>query len=318
MPVLPLRNTVVTAASVLMKDICAAVYAEIDANSDWTIPQHAAVTAGAPGSFAMVLRNPSGSVELTVINNGSQAAPSATSVRLGINPDGDADPILDATNPAASAANFSGLDLGMLQTQTPQNVQFLLFEYADSITVLFPRAARTAHPNGWHWGTAWQQPITALADGAPLVALDGNIIYNNLPNTSTAGGNWAPNNFSNGLLSRRRIHFGQSVSNFLAGINAPWSEPGSGANRLGARVPTTVAAYQYGTHNVAWPIAYGNLSNNCADNGWVSKYLRIAPPSKPPNQFWYFGGQEQYMVIGTSTANSSLCIPVLPGFNPTP
>lgn len=318
MSIIPIRMVNLVAASVEMKDIMAVAHADINANSTWLVPNETPTdpTVG-PGSYSMTLRSPSGGVELNLINSGTPAAPSATTVKQGINPDGSADPILDSTAPWVSSLNFSGADGGFAHSATPGNVEFILVEWADAIMLLFKNAARTLMPAGWHFGKIMQTPIGALASSGSL-RMDGHMILSGVPREGS-GDVWGST--SQGCPQRRRIATGQSVSTSGSGISASWAQ-GIAGQRIVSRIPASVdSAYIYGpaAERVLWPVVLSHQHTTAnSDHGWLMKYLRFTPEIMPPFSFFRVGIEDQYMVIGTSTANSGLAIPIIDGFIPNP
>jgi hypothetical protein len=323
MSVVPLRNVVLTAVSTDVEDVMAAIYADMFANSTWVLTNEYGTTGppGPDGGYSFTAQNPSGSLELNIKNNGTQGAPSLTDVRLGINPDGSADPIADSRTPSASAANFSGTDEGALRTATIGNVEFILIEWDVALMVLFKDATRTFTPGGWYWGQCLLQPIAALASGSGNVRLDGNIIFGPVPGGESTA--WASNVTAGSSLQRRRIAVGQSVKTANAGITGSWSEASSAFNRLYCpRDATPDSYYRYGPGlervTFAFDFQIGNGLTHAADQGWISRHLRSVPELLPPFSFWEVGGVNHYMVINNTAANSRCAIPILSPFNPNP
>jgi hypothetical protein len=317
MSIVPIRNVNLTAATPDMEGVFAAVNADIAANSTWLVTQSDTVSPpGAPGAFANTLQSPSGGVELTMINAGvSQASPSSNLARFGINPDGSADPVLDALNPQASAANFSGVDNGRTMTTNIANPEFILIEWADAIMILFKNATRTTFPNGWFWGKIWQQPIPALENSGTL-RLDGHVIMNNVPNIGGQG--WAVASLSGGAPCRRRIATGQGLDTSLGGKDSSWGEAATSQSLSSGPIPLTDDAYKYAGQRIVWPVTYHSINNNASDRGWLAKYLRLTSQLLQPYAMWRVSGSDQYMVIGTSAADTPLCVPIIPGFDPIP
>ena len=321
MSVLPVRNVVLTAASTDVADVQAAVYADLLANSTWTLPNQDPITAGAPGSYAFTARNPTGTIELNIKNAGTPAAPALTAVRLGINPDGVGDPILNASAPSSSAANFSGTDDGRLTLAANGNAEVLLFEFDDSLMVLFKDAARTYTPGGWYWGKTLIEPIAALTSTGNL-RIDGHCIFG--PTPGTVADQWLSNHTTNYSPTRRRIALGKESSSAGSGITGSWADPTAAA--IGLYQPTLQpidAIYKYGplleriVHaGVLKSVAQGSASS---DTGLICKHLRMSSAQLLfPFDFWSVGGVAQYMVIGPSAAWSGLCIPVRVPFDPNP
>jgi hypothetical protein len=312
---------VLTAASVSVVDVMAAIYADMDANSTWVMTEETQITGPSdPGDFSWTAQSPSGDVELNCLNNGTPGAPSATAVRLGINPDGSADPITDSEQPWLSAANFSGNDGGRIYDAAVANTEFLLIEYDNALMVLFKNAARTTTPIGWYWGKCWLQPVTLL-EGVSDIALDGNVAHGGAPGDGSGG--WVSVVGSSGVVARRRIAPGQTVDTVNAGTAGSWADPSGGAFSLIAPQQATNAAYYaYGPSNetVAFPIALSaqNGITHNADQGWLSRHIRAVPETLDPFEFWQAGGVNQYMVIGTAAAAQRTAIVIKAPFNPNP
>ena len=318
MSVLPLRSVNLTAATLDMVGVFAAIYADIVANSTWTAThQTTTIPAGALGAFSMTLRSPSGAVEINLINGGTALSPSATVAKLGINPDGSADPSTLSNDPQASALNFSGVDNGWALTQTIQHAEFILVEWDDSLMVLFKNNIRTTFPNGWHLGKIWQQPIPKLENTGDL-RLDGHVVMGNVPAVAS-GTAWVSNNASGGSLFRRRISVGNTINTTISGKGGAWAQPVSGQSLTSYPLSVNDATYIYaGTQRIVVPVEYHQVNANSADKGWLAKYLRLTSPILQPYALWRVSSVDQYLVIGNTTAVSPLCIPILPGFDPTP
>lgn len=322
MSVVPLRNVVLTAASVDWEDIFATIYADMLANSTWLLTNEFGSTGppGPDGGFSFTAQSPDGTIELNFLNDGTQGSPSLTDFRIGVNPDGSADPITDSRNPSASAANFSGADDGKLQSYTPANTEFILIEWDHAIMVLFKDAGRTATPLGIYLGECLLQPITAL-ESSGAVRLDGTVVFGAIPDKTASG--WASVVGTTGADMRRRIGTGQTIDTVGPGITASWSEPSLAGFRLYDYFNVTIDSYfQYGPslERVAMPVSYGLQAGSPqgADQGWISRHLRTVPGTLPPYSMWTAGGTIQYMVIGSTPANSGLAIVIKSPFNPNP
>lgn len=316
MNVIPIRMVNLIAASVLLPDIMAAVYDDVSDNSTWIGTQQSDTTAPTGlGSYSQTLRNPSGSLELNWKNNATPGAPSATDVRMGINPDGSGDPIEDSVSPWLTAANFSGTDGGFLNSFTPGNVEFIWVEWEDAVMALFKNSTRTHYPFGWHLGTVLLPPMAAMGNSGSL-RMDGNLIFSRLPSFDATPESWAS---TGGPIMRRRIALGQSVD--ILDTALAWSQA-QGGRRLTTIAPATSdSSFKYGPaqERVVWPVIYRNQSSSFgSDEGWMAKYLRLVPAVLPPTSIWRVAGLDQYLVIGRTTGNGSLAIPMIDGFQPTP
>ncbi len=322
-------------ASLLLEDFFAAIYAYFSTTSTrWTAGLETSVTAAPkPGSFSFVISSISDDFELCFVNEGTPAAPDILDGRVGINPDGSVDPILDDTDPSASAANYSGLngsayENGVLAFRwsdlsvafKPDNTEFSLIEYDDAIILLFKNGTRTIFPRGLYAGnilapafTGWNVP-PLFVDGfgilSDVVGLKISAVPAEQPfwlNGNTAAGSVTTVN------SVMRSQLGQLIGN--ATVNPP-PVPWMGKPNVDTPKQTGWTALELSIGGLLSPGAVQMRIGASLPLGYL-KHLRILP-DEPPYTKWQAGGADVYMTLGngnTVAAGPLACV-IPDGFAP--
>jgi hypothetical protein len=311
----PTRAVNLVAASTDVEDVMAAIWADIP-NGSWS--QVTQTQTSNPGDKSFAIRAPGGALELN-FSNDNLGAPSTTDIRVGINPDGVSDPIVNSEAPHTDAANFSGTDRGkLLSLGQFDNVEFIWMEWPDAVMALFKNAARTLTPNGIHAGKTLVQPLTSLGNpgGISQVRMDGHAILGERPGFDGTADNgfWLPINNSYPMFMRRRLGLGQTFH--ATNRNVAWTESGKILERYSA----SGSYFYYGplAERVPSSVIYSDLSSDF----WVAKYLRQVPHEFPCFTIWPSGASDRYMTVRSvadAAAPDGSCAVLIPdGFTPLP
>jgi hypothetical protein len=341
----PIRAKVLTAASTAIYDIMETLYADIVSFSTWTSVHQTA--HGNPvrgnGSNSFAIRAPDNSREINFSNESlTPAAADTAAFRVGVNPDGSSDPIVDSTDPhgggGPGAANYSGTDRGRALTLASVggdpaigHAEFIVIEWTDAIMLIFKDATRTYPPKGVHAGACLLNPMTSLADpgGSSILKMDGNSILGSAPGYTGAASaeHWSAVNSGNFAHDiRRRIADGQTSD--LNDLLAPWCQEGliTGNAHSGAVLlyQTGDLNYRRGPNDERMPTPIFLTASGTSDGAelYLYKYLRSVPAILPPFSIYQVAGVNRYMVLGSQTLgsgnNANLAVPIPAGFNPNP
>lgn len=332
----PNRAVNLTAGSVDVTAFMAALHADIAANSDWTITNQYEIDTASPGlgSYSFTARNLAGDKEINYRNNGTQAAPSTTQIRLGVNPDVADSAIADSRNPSASATQFSGtdhgrlMDIGAISTDVAlDGTEFMHFEWDDALITIFKNAARTKTQRAWAAGEVFAFPLTGLA--APLsstIRLDGNGVLPSVPDfnpTSSHEDRWISTNGTWGSRPRIRLSEGNTAgASVITGF--AWTDlEGYCVNNssISTAFLTTDVAHVIGAASERVPGAWHYRATGVAVIQPILKYIKSLPGLIPPLSVWKApGGADRYMGLGDSGfgAFTPMVIPIPATFNPLP
>ena len=288
---------------------------------------------GTGGRYSMAIESPGGGLQINFRCEGTIALPSTTLIRVGVNPDGSSDDILDSRDPhTGGAANFSGTDggnylnFGLIGIG---NTEFILLEWDDAIMVLFKNATRTTAPQGIHAGNILVNPLSTLADpgGGSKIRMDGHAIFQEISGfydalAANRNRQWMrPTSY--GQCSRRRVALGNTASTFGGWVaGAAWEQ---GATLTGG-IGYNDGQYLHGPDSERIPAALGYYPESTSSGSavWVAKYLRIGSPLCPRLGVWTLGPNERYMTIGpltgvnNNTYDGVLHVPIPVGFVPNP
>jgi len=329
MALIPDRAVVLTAASTAVADIMETYYGSLG-TSAWTATKQIPTSTGGAGSFAMTLQNAAGDLELNMLNYGNpvQAAgspdpsqPHASYVRLGINPDGSADPIQNCDDPygtpgGTGPANFSGADNGPTANSVIGSPEFIVLEWPDAILFLFKDVAKNFVPWMWYWGRAWQPVMSELANIGKL-RMDGNIIFQGKPGS---GNNEYVCITTYTPRIRRRIALGNTVDTAPAYLLG-WAGSIANSNDLSTTSVTSSAYFRYGPDNVyiVHAFVFRPCDATASPDCYIDKYMRNVPSGNAPFDIWTIGAVNRYMVIWDAwTTGAYIGVPIPYDFNPRP
>lgn len=286
----------------------------LNTSTKWgTILDETNVTTPAQGdgSFSFAIENTDGSLQLNFLNAGADADnPDVNDARVGINPDGDTDPIVDSTAPSGDVTNFGDTNEGPIAFHTTgsENTEFLLFEWDDAILVLFKSDIRDDTPFGFHAGKIVVPAYTTDETLQGDAIMDGTGVMGYIPqvNLSTGANSWASTSTVNSII---RMGIGQSSGTQTDSWCTDTTTSTNSATGL------TEASLQVGPSALLRPspipIFYGTLD---ALYGYA-KYLRYVPNTLDPLNKWEnSAGEDQYMCFENSPVGCSLATLIPDGF----
>jgi hypothetical protein len=288
-----------------------------------TMVQHTA------GTHAFTIRSLDNATELCFINAGTKATPDLATAKVGVNPDGLADAIVNTETPWVDASNFSGSSLINMRsswvTQGARHEQFTWIEWPDAAMFLLKNDLRTFYPYGWHAGKIFQ-PAFDFYSNVGDVRVSGHGILGSIPRiavwtTTPPVTSWII--FANTGSDRQtgtalRVGVGQAI---------PSTNVSSSSWTLGA-VSTNASSTVYANKNLVGPSSlyqphafavhfnYDDTSPmENAIRGFY-KYIHACKQNEVVMTKYASGGEDVYLVVRYSTASPNGIDP--PFFVPIP
>lgn len=339
MSITPRRIVNITAGGTTLPDYMAALYADINTNSDWTVSLPKQITTASPGtgSYSFVMTSPAGDTaqrEICIINEGTQAAPSLTEAYIGINPT-IGDPIVVSDSPWTDAADFSAaskltMRLSWVIAASGVHTQFIWAEWVDAVCLLHKIEARTYFPHGWHAGNIFvpqYDELVSLGD----IRFDGNGILGHIPFMGSTNSNsalntthWRWGHTGNSLTNAScvRVGTGQTTTVAVNSYDVGWITQ----NKIPRTADFVVADYELGPveefHPTCWwfHIQYTTNSVNFYEDptvSWSTRYM-MRLPLMPPMSLIKSDGKDVALSISHAGGNTRCIMPVQNGFKINP